>query len=34
MNDAAKLLLEGWYWMPYGLLVDLCAYHVLVRWLD
>lgn len=34
LDDAAKIMLEAWYWMPYGLLVDLCAYHFLVRWLD
>jgi hypothetical protein len=33
MNDAAKLMLEAWYWMPYGFVFDLMAYQVLRRWL-
>lgn len=34
MNGAAHLMLEAWYWMPEGLLLDLCIYHFVVRWLD
>lgn len=34
MNDAAKLMYEAWGYMPYGLLLDLCIYHFVVRWLD
>lgn len=33
-QDAADLMLNAWYYMPYGLLLDLCAYHLVVRWLD
>lgn len=33
-QSAADIMLEAWYWMPYGLLVDLVAYHIVVRWLD
>lgn len=34
MSDAADLMLEAWYWMPAGLLLDLTIYHFLVRWID
>ena len=33
-RDAALLMQEAWYYAPYGLLLDLCVYHVVVRWLD
>lgn len=34
LTDASRLMLEAWYYMPYGLLLDLCAYHIAVRWWD
>ena len=33
-QDAARVMYEAWLWMPYGFLLDLCIYHVLVRYLD
>lgn len=30
-SDAARLMLEAWYWMPAALIFDLMAYHLWVR---
>jgi hypothetical protein len=33
-TDAARLMGEAWLYMPEGLLLDLCVFHLVVRWLD
>jgi hypothetical protein len=32
--DAARLMLEGWYYLPYWLVIDLTLYHLYLYKLD
>jgi hypothetical protein len=34
VKGAADLMLEAWYWMPAGLVLDLLIFHAVVRWLN